>query len=145
LAKLEVLVVALKAGGGAPQTLGGCHVAPGMNEILILREIGRTGPGDLVLNPGECGLWDNRYRVCLEHDCVAPVQVRALGKTGYAEVRARLGKAVTLPDRAAESLVSFWREESVLAVPSLGFPANAANGAGCSVEFVNSTLFSSQH
>ncbi len=141
LAKLEALVKALKAGGGPPQTLGGCHVAPGMSEVLILRERGRTGPGDLVLNPGECGLWDNRYRVCLEHDFAAPVQVRALGKPGYAEVKARLGKAVTLPERAVEGLVSFWLDESVLAVPPLGFSSRAAQSAGCSAEFVNSALF----
>lgn len=145
LAKLETLVEALKSENTTPLTLGGCQVVPGKGELLILRESGRAEPCDLVLNPGECGLWDNRYRVSLEQDTGAPVRVRALGKSGYGEVRARLGRAVSLPERAAESLVSFWRDGSVLAVPPLGYIADAAQGAGCRAEFVNLTLFSNTH
>ena len=145
LAKLEALLEALNAGDGAPLTLGGCQVVPGESELLILRETGRAQPCDLLLNPGECGLWDNRYRVSLDQDSGAPVQVRALGKSGYGEVRARLGKAVTLPERAAESLVSFWQGENVLAVPPLGYFSDVAHGAGCRAEFVNLTLFSKPH
>ncbi len=138
LSKLEALLEALKTSEGAALTLAGCQLVPGESELLIVRETGRSVPCDLVLKPGECGLWDNRYQVSLDTGCSGPVQVRALGKTGYGEVRARLGEAVTLPERVAESLVSFWLNERVLAVPPLGY----SSSAGCNAKFVNSALFS---
>jgi tRNA(Ile)-lysidine synthase len=137
LTKLEALLETLKSGEATPLTLGGCQLVPGEEEVLILRESGRSRPCELVLNPGECGLWDNRYQVSLDAGCSTPVQVRALGKNGYGEVRARLGKSLILPERAAESLVSFWLDEHVLAVPPLGY----SQGAGCNAKFVNSALF----
>ncbi len=137
LVKLETLVETLKTVDGTPLTLGGCQLVPGKRELLIVRETGRAMPSDLVLKPGECGLWDNRYQVSLDKASRGPVQVRALGKNGYGEVRARLGKALSLPERAAESLVSFWEDEHVLAVPPLGYSSDA----GCRARFVNSALF----
>ncbi len=145
LGKLEGLLEALKSQADtslAPSslTLGGCRVIPGREEILVLREPGRTGLGDLTLNPGECGLWDNRYRVRLSARSGAPVQVRALGLRGYGELRARLGRAVSLPESAADGLVSFWREEGLVAVPPLGFHAHSGANAGCSADLVNPGL-----
>ena len=143
LAKLEALLDTLREKNHAVATLGGCRVVQGRDDILVLREVGRAALGTLVLKPGESGLWDNRYRVSLDRNSRAPVQVRALGARGYGEVRARLGKAVTLPERAAESLVSFWREENVVAVPPLGYSSNIRRKARCTAEFVNRKLFSS--
>ena len=91
LVKLEKLVEMLMS-GAVSQTLGGCQIVPEDDDILILRESGRRRESNLVLKPGECGLWDNRYRVRLDPCSSAPVQVRALGKSGYGEVRARLGE-----------------------------------------------------
>jgi tRNA(Ile)-lysidine synthase len=145
LAKLESFVEALIASKQAPLTLGGCQVVPGEDDLLILREAGREKPSDLVLNPGDCGLWDNRYRVSLDLSSSAPVLVRGLGKSGYGEVRARLGKALVLPNGVVEGLVSFWRDENVVAVPSLGFAARSSNSTDCNAEFVNSALFSGTH
>lgn len=138
LAKLEALFAALKAGDCPAQTLAGCQLIPGARALLIMRESGRRAPCDLVLEPGQSGLWDNRYQVSLDHGCSGPVRVCALGKTGYGDVRARLGKARALPARVEESLVSFWLDERLLAVPPLGY----ARQAGCSAKFVNSALFS---
>ena len=107
---------------------------------LVLREPGRSGLGSLLLNPGECRLWDNRYRVSLARDSGSPVQVRALGLRGYGELRARLGQAVILPERAADGLVSFWRGGELVAVPPLGFHARSGARAGCSAELVNPCL-----
>jgi len=140
LSKLEGLLEALKARDDAPLTLGGCRVSPGRDNILVLREPGRTGLGDITLKPGECRLWDNRYRVSLARNSATPVQVRALGMRGYGELRARLGDAVILPERAADGLVSFWREGELVAVPPLGFHVRSGARAGCSAELVNPGL-----
>lgn len=140
LSKLEGLLEALHARTDTPLTLGGCRVVPGPDEILVLREPGRTGLDDMTLNPGECRLWDNRYRVSLACNFSIPVQVRALGRRGYGELRARLGQAVILPERAADGLVSFWHGGELVAVPPLGFHARPGARAGCSAELVNPSL-----
>lgn len=140
LSKLEVLLETLQARAAASLTLGGCQVIAGEKEILVLRESGRSGLGSLLLKPGECRLWDNRYRVSLTRDSGTPVQVRALGLRGYGELRARLGQAVILPERAADGLVSFWREGELVAVPPLDFYPRSGAPAGCSAELVNPCL-----
>jgi hypothetical protein len=86
-------------------------------------------------------LWDNRYRVSIGAGSAEPLQVRALGGKGYGAVRARLGRAVTLPEHAADGLISFWRGRDVVAVPPLGFVTPAAREAACTAEFVNRDLF----
>lgn len=141
MAKLEALHHSLTHGDAAPATLGGCRVASVGAELLILREAGRGGLGGIVLQPGDTALWDNRYRVSIGAGSAEPLQVRALGGKGYGAVRARLGRAVTLPDYAADGLISFWRGGDVVAVPPLGFVTPAAREAECAAEFVNRDLF----
>lgn len=143
LAKLEALLDTQKSAPGGAVTLGGCRISAENGKLLILREAGRQGVEDVVLQPGDLRLWDNRYRVSIGEASGAPVSVRALGRRGYGEVRARLKRPVTLPEHAAEGLVAFWRGGEVLAVPPLGFTTPAALKAGCSAEFVHRGLFSS--
>lgn len=143
LAKLEALLQGLKVGTGDTATLGRCLISRENSSILILRETGRSSLEDMLLEPGDARLWDNRYRVSLGEASTAPVSVRALGKKGYGEVRARLKHPVTLPEHAAEGLVAFWRDGEVLAVPPLGFATQTAREAGCTAEFVHRGLFSS--
>ncbi|MHA1164931.1 MAG: tRNA lysidine(34) synthetase TilS [Alphaproteobacteria bacterium] len=142
MSKLEALLEALREGAKSAVTLGGCRIVPGEDELLVLREAGRTGLDDIVLKPGECGLWDNRYRVSLGKASSDTLHVRALGSSGYGQIRARLGLALTLPEHAADGIVSFWNEDSVLAVPPLGYCAPEGELAGCEANFVNSALFS---
>ncbi len=140
--KLEALLEALGRGSQTALTLGGCRIVPGDDTLLILREAGRSGLSDIVLKPGECGLWDNRYRVSLGAAASDTLHVRALGPQGYGQIRARLGVALTLPEHAADGIVSFWDKENVLAVPPLGYCAPGGEMARCEADFVNSALFS---
>ena len=142
MSRLEALLEALRRGEHTAVTLGGCRIVPQEDELLFLREAGRSGLSDIVLKPGECGLWDNRYRVSLGEASGNAVQVRALGSSGYGQIRARLGLALTLPEHAADGIVSFWDEDNVLAVPPLGYCAPECESAGCKANFVNSALFS---
>lgn len=142
MSKLEALLEALGQESRAALTLGGCRIVRDEDKVLVLREAGRTGLSEIVLKPGECGLWDNRYRVSLGPDSRGAVHVRALGLQGYGQLRARLGQALALPEFAADGIVSFWNEESVLAVPPLNFCAPEGESARCRAEFVNSALFS---
>lgn len=141
MAKLEALMDALRGSDDASATLGGCAVRSEKGAVLVMRESGRRGPKELVLQPGHSCLWDGRYRVSLGKTCTAPVRVRALGQDGYGTIRARLGKAVILPDKAAASLISFWRDDALLAVPPLKYAVHPEQSAEYVAEFVNSSLF----
>ena len=137
LAKLETLVQAVRSGEETPRTLGGCRIAPDRHDVLVVRERGRNPLETMVLRPGERGLWDNRFHVSVDADCRSPLQVRALGERAYGEVRARLGAPVNLPAHAADGLVSFWRDEDVLCVPTIGYFADAGDAQGCTARFVS--------
>lgn len=142
MSKLEALLEGLQRGAKAAVTLGGCRIVREADELLVLREAGRSGLSDIVLKPGECRLWDNRYRVSIGAASSNMVHVRALGSDGYGQIRARLGFALTLPEHAADGIVSFWNEENVLAVPPLGYCTPEGESSECEAQFVNSALFS---
>ncbi len=137
LAKLESLVQAVRSGDMAARTLAGCRIVPDSDDVLVLRETGRSALETISLKPGESGLWDNRFRVSLDAGSRSSVEVRALGEAAYGTVRARLGAPVNLPAHAAEGLVSFWRDDAVWCVPAIGFYATSSRACGCHARFVN--------
>lgn len=145
MSKLENLLEGIQQHGKTAVTLGGCRIVEQDDALLVLREAGRSGLGKIELKPGECALWDNRYRVTLGEASGKSVQVQALGPRGYGQIRARLGHALTLPDNAVDGIVSFWSEDNVLAVPPLGYCASEGEMAGCKANFVNSALFSGSY
>lgn len=141
LSKLEALYEALTADGQGTGTLGGCALRRNKGDILVLREGGRRGPAPVELEPGQSGLWDGRYRISLDATGVGPVQVRPLGREGYGAIRDDVTCEKALPGLAAAGLVSFWRGDSLLAVPPLGYVSETAQGAECRAELVNHALF----
>lgn len=142
LASLEALLRSVRAGGDENMTLGGCLVHFNPGSILVTREGGSSrGPEKMDLRPGHAGLWDGRYRVSLGPDCKAPVEVRPLGRDGFGQVRARLHERLSLPGSAVAGLVSFWRNDTLLAVPPLGYMDKGPEGSECDAEFVNGGLF----
>jgi tRNA(Ile)-lysidine synthase len=141
LARLESLTERMRSGDEAARTLAGCRIVPRADSILILREAGRGGLGELRLEPGEEGLWDRRFHVAAPRDAGAPVTVRALGRAGARELRARAGQPVRLPAAAAATLVSFWRGGDLVSVPPLGFHAGGSGGERYTARFVNAQPF----
>lgn len=138
LAGLERLTGQLRAGRGKALTLGGCRFILQNGSLMVVREPGRTGLEELVLEPGKAAVWDHRFHVSAP-DCAAePVTVRALGPQGFSRVRARLRRRLAVPATAAASIVSIWRGEELIAVPPLAFAASDdRDGAGYSARFVN--------
>lgn len=144
LARLETLTASLRGENFEAATLGGCRFIRRGTDVLALRETGRRNLHEFGLRPGERRLWDRRFRVSAPASAEGPVTVRALGERGARQVRARVGRAVELPEAAAVSLVSFWRGEELVAVPPLGFHAAGEGRAGAVYEarFVNEDVFS---
>ncbi|MGE0611275.1 MAG: tRNA lysidine(34) synthetase TilS, partial [Hyphomicrobiales bacterium] len=131
-ARLEALAAALRAGEPAVRTLGGCRIEATHDRVVVTRESGRAGLAELRIRPGERALWDRRFSIGLSETARGPVTVRALGRKGLGAVRARCGRAVSLPGQAAAGLAAFWRRGEVIAVPALGFAAEGTSReSGC--------------
>jgi tRNA(Ile)-lysidine synthase len=133
LSQIEALVAQLNASlsnaGGPPgrrwaSTLGGCQIErDGSGAVRLWRELGRPELPEIHLQPGAQEVWDGRFLVALAKEEAAPVLVRALGRDG---LRAHLADVslvepahASAPRGALKTLPSFWREQRLLAVPTL--------------------------
>ncbi len=144
LSRLENLTRRLRGRETAKRTLGGCRIMPQKAQILVVREAGRQGLGELKLAPGEQVIWDRRFSVSAPADAISPVTVRALGPNGFSELRARAKRPVLLPTGAAHTLVSIWRGARLVAVPPLDFPTSGTGNEpadGYTARFVNAQSF----
>ncbi len=88
LARLEAVLAGLlsPASPSLRRTLGGCVIASCGGQVVIHRERGRQGLCELDLEPGETGLWDDRFAVTLGKDAAGPVRVQALGEGGLKRI-----------------------------------------------------------
>ncbi|ODR96735.1 hypothetical protein AUC69_14185 [Methyloceanibacter superfactus] len=115
LAKLEALFAALREHPDKAHTLGRCRIAPhGEGRLGIFREMRRDGLPVLELHPGEGALWDNRFRVTLGTAAPRTLTVRALGESGWRQLREAEALPDSLPRLAARALPACWRGESLL-------------------------------
>jgi tRNA(Ile)-lysidine synthase len=142
LARLEALLAPLLGGRDLARTLAGCRVVAEDGIVTVLREPGRHGLPVMTLPPGACALWDRRFRVCVGGGLAEPVTVRSVSAAGLREVLSRAPSASCPPYGAGADLVSFWCGAKVLAVPHLGFVADAASSRDkrLSAVFVNKAL-----
>jgi tRNA(Ile)-lysidine synthase len=139
LVRLETLLARLSEPAFAASTLGGSIVDRHAGEVRIFREPERAELPELELLPGAVAVWDRRFRVALAPAAAAPVLVRALGASRFAELRHSLPEARGMPPaRAAAALPSFWQDGTLIAVPQLPALVSAMSGAGrhCSAEFL---------
>ncbi len=124
LAKLEALLVALKAQPEKAHTLGRCRIAPHAGghkgRLGIFREMRRDGLPVVKLLPGQGALWDNRFRVALGPGERMPVIVRALGEPGWRQLRALNALPEGLPRMAARTLPACFRGETLIGLPDFG-------------------------
>ncbi len=115
---LEGLRDRLVSGGGG--TLHGCEVIHHRGRVLMFREAAAVAQR-AVITPG--GTWDGRWQVTAP-DC-AGCTIRALGEDGWRQVAEK--PPGTPPFRAALSLPSIWRNDTLLACDALGIgPGNTA-------------------
>lgn len=121
LTKLEALLDDYNAGDWGNRTLAGCRLMRSGDKLLITRELRPPGPPDLMLDPGDCGIWDRRFRVALSRSVARPVQVRVLTEAGYLRVRKCLELDPALPAAVRAGLVSFWDGNDIVAVPHIAY------------------------
>lgn len=119
LAQLEALAERMTDVAFEGATLAGCVISHRGTIVYIERELGRGQLPTLVLEPGGAAVWDHRYRVALARESPLPVEVRALGRQAYAELRRQLAPEPLIPASAAATLPAFWHGEELLCVPPL--------------------------
>ncbi len=134
LGGLERLLDSLRSPSKKTRTFGGCRIAPAGDVWRVTREIRRHGLPAFELKPGQKALWDGRFHVALGAHESRSVEVRALGVEGLAYLRKRAQHA-RVPRHAAYACVTFWRDDVLLAAPSLGFMPPGAPAA--TSEFVH--------
>jgi tRNA(Ile)-lysidine synthase len=134
LAKLEALLAALGEHPAKAHTLGRCRIAPHagrhQGQLGIFREMRRDGLPELELHPGEGALWDNRFRVALGAGAPRALTVRALGETGWRQLREAEALPQSLPRLAARALPACWRGDRLLGLADFGEALHGA--APCS-------------
>ncbi|WP_370631214.1 tRNA lysidine(34) synthetase TilS [Mameliella sp. CS4] len=115
---LEGLRDRLVSGGSG--TLHGCEVIHHRGRVLMFREAAAVAEGG-VIAPGIA--WDGRWQVAAPG--YAGCTIRALGEDGWRQVTEKPPGGP--PFRAALSLPSIWRGDSLLACDALGVgPGNTA-------------------
>ena len=140
LAKLEALLAALQAHPGKAHTLGRCRIEARSGRLGIFREMRGKGLPVMQLLPGMRALWDNRFRIDLQADAPEPILVRALGESGWRELKSRAALASSLPRLAGRTLPACWRGEILLGLPMLGrYLDRDPAGVFCRATFVSAS------
>ena len=128
--RLAPLLHALRSVGALkPRTLGGCAVRPAGAAVLFVREAGAIRETTPVVPNGQA-LWDGRFRVVFSGGAARRdrTRLRALGEAGWREVRDRLDRPSSMPDRARRALPAVYDDDGVLEVPHLGYRRNPELG-----------------
>ncbi|HEX6442165.1 MAG TPA: tRNA lysidine(34) synthetase TilS [Stellaceae bacterium] len=103
------------------RTLGGCRLVPWRGRLLVVRELGRAEP-PLLLEPGECRLWDRRILVSLARKRERGLAVGYLGQFGgQIPGRGNASGPDDLPRLLHPFLPAVWDEAGLAAIPALGY------------------------
>jgi tRNA(Ile)-lysidine synthase len=123
LGKIETLTEALQSTGAGPAkwTLARAMIAAKGETVTVGREPGRDPLPRLELTAGNRVCWDGRFWVEGAASVEGTIEVRALGETVGRQLRRDGVLATSAFPAAIEMVPSFWREGSLMAVPSLDF------------------------
>lgn len=111
-ASSEALLAQVLSGGGG--TLHGAEVLVEKGHLRVVRELNAVRNTEVAAGT----LWDDQWLLELDNGGV-PNNVKALGEAGWRQIADRTD--LPLPHKAALSMPSLWREDTLLACPSLGF------------------------
>lgn len=118
LSQIEQLDAAIAGKGKVAATYGGATVSAGEKHIRVWREAGRLRE-TFALSPGETRAFDARFIVHCAADAPRGLEVRALGRAGMARIATLMQTRGNPPSRAAMAQPAFWRDDELMAVPTL--------------------------
>jgi tRNA(Ile)-lysidine synthase len=125
-AKLDRVWTELTSGTlSTARTLGGCRIVPWRKTLLVCREpaaarerISATTPGDVH--------WDDRFTLTLTGQGdpkTSALTIARLGRAGWAAVASKEPalRKTRIPPPVRPSLPALWSDDTVVAVPHLGY------------------------
>ena len=127
--RLQRLVGRLRAAETFTTTLAGARIEAGPDGVRFCRDAGETARGglaQLVLAPGQTGIWDGRYEITAGHKLLTVRALKGLAKSLSKRERAALKAAPAAARPALPALVS---ETGEVTCPILDGPALAAAGS----------------
>ncbi len=141
LQRVEDLLDRLHHGVGGGHTLAGCMVRLEDDTVSIFREPGRSGLPELHLSHGETACWDNRFTVSLADSEAEPVLVRAFDPRQMSRFGENSRNLKDIPHPARVTIPAFWRQDSLIAVPQIGYFQSVGHGievgaARCRSKFI---------
>jgi tRNA(Ile)-lysidine synthase len=142
LDRLERLHAMLAGEGDVPgATLLGCRIAVVGDEILVMRETGRTGlPVARLQAPGTM-VWDRRFRIDVVRKIPREVlTVRALGVDGVARVR-ESSRLRDIPIAAARAAPGVFAGDRLVAAPLVEAAPGPYSPRNFSVLFIGASRF----
>ncbi len=141
LQRVEDLLERLHHSDGGGHTLAGCMVRVESGIVSIYREPGRAGLPELHLSHGETARWDNRFTVSLADSEAAPVLVKAFDPRQMSRIGENSRFLRDIPPLARATIPAFWRQDSLIAVPQIGYfqsieREREAGAARCRSKFI---------
>lgn len=122
LDRLEPLYSAIQQGLEGGRTLGGCHIVPQRDRLVICREPAKAAP-PVELVAGSEGVWDGRFRFRVSARAEPGLRLGALGERGWRMVCRLMApiRPQSVPACVRPGLPSVWSDDGVSAVPHLGY------------------------
>ncbi len=123
LVRLERLYGEIASGLTSGTTLSGCRLTPWRRQLVVYRENRHIRP--VVLEAGQWLHWDGRFDVRLRGGVgnnFSEFSIGPLGREGWTELRSAVDSdRLTVPAFAAEAVPAFRNDQSITAVPHLGY------------------------
>lgn len=138
LSQLEDMTLGRRWENPSGRTLAGARFVAGKHpsQVLVVREAGRQGLAEFVMQPGEHAEWDNRFAIVLPKDLDGSLRIAALGPDGVKELRAAGCDLSLFPREALLTAPGFFTGSVLAAAPCAGYACEAHRVAQLSARFV---------
>jgi len=95
--------------------------------LRIFREVRSTDNVELLIEPGEKAIWDDRFLVEVFEKAPKPVIIRHLTESQFLGLDNSGHNRSTQPVRSRAGLVSIWSEKHLQAVPQINYYSSSSN------------------
>ena len=139
LVRLQRLYQALAEGRlKAPRTLGGCHIAPRRDGLVIAREPAAAAER-IAVRPGTTVLWDARFQVefaIFRENRRNPLILAQLGAEGWAKAlqTAPEMRNTGIPGPARPALPALWDRTGLVAAPHIGYGTSSRGPSAIAIK-----------
>ena len=132
--RVQAALDQILSGKKAKLTIGGTIVTRRQEQLSVWREPGKTHPPNLE-QPGK---WDGRFDVTVEPFWPEGTEVRFMSYEGLRQMEA-MGKRIlldsTAPRAVLAALPGLWKEDKLIAAPSLQSKSSIVDGICLKVQF----------